>query len=92
MLAEIKAYILCKVNSGTEREVCKAIAEYSYVSEVNIIYGEYDILTSIQVENLQQLDSVIDKLRMIPSITFTSTMIVGREYKDNGKAVEHKET
>ena len=89
-MPEIKAYILCKVHSGTEREVCKAISEYSDVSEVNIMYGEYDVIVAINVENLQQLDFIIDKIRMIPSMTFTSTVIVGRKYKENGKAIAHK--
>ena len=87
MLTEIKAYILCKVNSGAEREVCKALTEYSYISEVNIVYGDYDVIAVIRVENLQQLDFMIDKIRMMPGITFSSTMIVGKEYKDDGKAV-----
>jgi DNA-binding Lrp family transcriptional regulator len=91
-LAEIKAYVLCKVHSGTEREVCNAIVEYSDVSEVNILYGEYDIIVTIQAENLQKLDFIIDKIRMIPSITFTSTVIVGRKYKENGKISESTET
>jgi len=88
MLAEIKAYILCRVNSGAEKKVSEEIAKYSFVSEVNKIYGEYDIIVSIRVDDLQQLDFVIDKIRMIPNITFTSTMIVGREYKYNGKKLD----
>ena len=86
-MAEIKAYVMCKVSSGSEREVCKAIAEYPFIAEVNIIYGEYDIIAKIQVENLQQLDYIVDKVRMIPSVTFTSTVIVGREFKEQGKMV-----
>lgn len=87
MLTEIKAYILCKVNSGTEREVCEALVEYSFVSEVNIVYGDYDIVAAVRAENLQQLDFVIDKIRMTHGIAFSSTMIVGKECKDNGEAV-----
>ncbi|RJS75346.1 Lrp/AsnC family transcriptional regulator [Candidatus Bathyarchaeota archaeon] len=86
-MAKIKAYVMCKVSSGSEREVCKTIAEYPFIADVNIIYGEYDIITKIQVENLQQLDYIIDKVRMIPSVTFTSTVIVGREFKEQGKMV-----
>jgi len=33
---------------------------------------------------------VVDKIRMIPSVTFTSTVIVGRKYKQNGKTVSQK--
>jgi len=78
------------VHSGTEREVCNAITQYSDVSEASVLYGEYDVIVSIDVENLQQLDFVVDKIRMIPSVTFTSTVIVGRKYKQNGKTVSQK--
>jgi DNA-binding Lrp family transcriptional regulator len=87
LLAGIKAYILCKVSSGAEREICNAIAEYHFVTEVSVIYGEYDVIVDLEVENMQQLDFVIDKVRMIPSVTFTSTMITGKNFKDNGKRV-----
>ena len=87
-LTTIKAYILCKVSSGTERKVCKMIVEYPFVAAVNIIYGEYDLVAKIQVENLQQLNFIIDKIRMIPGITFTSTVLVGKEFKEHGKLVE----
>ncbi len=78
------------MHSGTEREVCNAITQYSDVSEASVLYGEYDVIVSIDVENLQQLDFVVDKIRMIPSVTFTSTVIVGRKYKQNGKTVSQK--
>jgi DNA-binding Lrp family transcriptional regulator len=91
-MPEIKAYVLCKVHSGTEREVCKAISEYSDIAEINIIYGEYDVIATINVETLQQLDFIVDKIRMIPSMTFTSTVIVGRKYKENGKTIAPDET
>jgi len=90
-VAEIRAYVLSKVSSGSEREVCKMMAEYPFVSDVDIIYGDYDIIAKIEVRNLQQLDFFIDKIRMIPSITFTSTVIVGRMYKDHGKPVMREE-
>lgn len=86
-MAGIKAYILCKVSSGTERDICNAVTEYPSVTEVDVIYGEYDVIVGLQVESIQQLDLAIDKVRMIPSVTFTSTMIVGRNFKDNGKPV-----
>jgi len=91
MLADVRAYVLSKVSSGSEREACKIIVEYPFVLDVNIVYGEYDIIAEVQVQNLQQLDFIIDKIRMIPSITFTSTVIVGRVYKDHGEHVTREE-
>jgi DNA-binding Lrp family transcriptional regulator len=87
VLAGIKAYILCKVSSGAERDICNAVTEYPFVTEVGVIYGEYDLIVGLQVESIQQLDLAIDKVRMIPSVTFASTMIVGRNLKHNRKPV-----
>jgi len=80
-LPSVKAYVFCKVSSGSERETCKRIAEYPFVSEVCIVYGEYDLIVEIYTENLEELDSATDEIRMIPSITYTSTMIVGRQFR-----------
>jgi len=84
----VKAYILFKVSSGDEREVCKKLVEYDEVLEANIIYGEYDIIARVSISELQQLDEFLtEKIRSIPSIILTSTMIVAREYK--GKTVRN---
>ncbi|MEM2889321.1 MAG: Lrp/AsnC ligand binding domain-containing protein [Candidatus Bathyarchaeia archaeon] len=83
-MTEIRAYVLCKVQSGTEREVCNAITQYSNVSEASVVFGEYDVIVSIDAANLEQLEFIVDKIRMIPSVTFTSTMVVGKQYKKRG--------
>ena len=80
-MSSVKAYVFCKVSSGSERETCKRIAEYPFVSEVCIVYGEYDLIIEIYTEDLEELDSATEEIRTIPSITYTSTMIVGRELK-----------
>jgi DNA-binding Lrp family transcriptional regulator len=80
ILPGVKAYVFCKVSSGSERETCKRIAEYPFVSEVCIVYGEYDLIVEIYTEDLEELDSATEEIRNIPSITYTSTMIVGRGF------------
>ncbi len=87
-MTDVRAYILLKVSSGSERETCKTMGTHSSISLVSMIFGEYDILAEVQAEDLQKLDSVIDRIRTISSVTFTSTLVVGREYKSNGKLVE----
>lgn len=77
----IKAYVLFKVNSGSEKTVCKKIAELDNVLDVSVIYGEYDIIARVGVRNLDQLNSFLDNVRSIPSVILTSTMIVAQEYK-----------
>jgi DNA-binding Lrp family transcriptional regulator len=78
----IEAYILFKVSSGAEREACKKIAQFDEVSVASIIYGEYDLLTRVSVPDLQTLEAFLaEKLRKVPSVLLTSTMLIAREYK-----------
>jgi DNA-binding Lrp family transcriptional regulator len=71
-----------KVNSGAEREVCNRISELDQVLEVSIIYGEFDVVAKVMVDNLELLEAFLsENVRNIPSIMLTSTMIVAREYK-----------
>jgi len=82
----IKAYVLLKVSSGAEREVCKRIADFEEVIDASIIYGEFDIVAKISVDELSSLEAFLsENIRNIPSIMLTSTMIVAREYKGKVK-------
>lgn len=78
----VKAYILFKVNSGTERKTCEQMANFKEVSVANIIFGEYDIIAKVSLEDLEALETFItERVRKVPSIILTSTMIIAREYK-----------
>ena len=82
----IKAYVLLKVSSGREREVCKRIADFDEVIDASIIYGEFDIIAKISVDELSSLEVFLSEdIRNITSIMLTSTMIVAREYKGKAK-------
>ncbi len=78
----IKAYILVNVSTGTEDEVCKALVEFNEVEEVATIYGEYDAIIKVEAKDMNNLDDFITtKLRSVPNIFMTSTMIIAREHK-----------
>jgi len=78
----VLAYILLIVQSGSEREVCKKASEFEEVVEASVLYGEYDAILKVRVDDLSHLDKFLtDKLREIPSIFRSSTMIVARQYK-----------
>jgi len=82
----IKAYVLLKVSSGTEREVCKKITDFEEVIDASIVYGEFDIVAKVSVNELPSLEVFLsENVRNIPSIMLTSTMIVAREYKGRAK-------
>lgn len=78
----VDAYILFKVSSGSEREVAKKIADFDEVSMAGIIFGEYDLVAEVSVESLKALEGFIaEKIRTVPNILVTSTMIIASEYK-----------
>jgi DNA-binding Lrp family transcriptional regulator len=78
----IKAFILVNVSTGTEDEVCKALVKFDEVEEVATIYGEYDAIIKVEAKDMNHLDDFITaKLRSVPNIFMTSTMIIAREHK-----------
>ena len=78
----VLAYILFKVNSGTERDVCQKLVEFDEIIQADIIFGEYDVLAKIQTQDLGELESFVsEKVRNVPNVLVTSTMIISREYK-----------
>jgi DNA-binding Lrp family transcriptional regulator len=82
----IKAYVLLKVSSGNEREVCKKIADLNEIVDASIIYGEFDIIAKVSIDKLEDLEEFLsESIRNISSIMLTSTMIVAREYKGIAK-------
>ena len=87
-LMAIKAYVMMKVSSGSEREICKKIIEFNEVMDASIVYGEFDVIAKVRVSDLKTLENFLsENIRNIPSIVLTSTMIVAREYK--GKATRN---
>jgi len=78
----VKAFILINVSTGTEDEVCKELVEFDEVEEVATIYGEYDAIIKVRAEDMNHLDGFItSKLRSVPNIFMTSTMIIAKEHK-----------
>jgi DNA-binding Lrp family transcriptional regulator len=78
----VLAYVLFKVSSGTEREVAQKLIEFDEVLHADIIFGEYDVVAKLSTMDLDSLeDFVSEKIRTVPNVLVTSTMIISREYK-----------
>jgi DNA-binding Lrp family transcriptional regulator len=78
----ILAYVLFKVSSGTEREVCQKLATFGEVIEADIVFGEYDVIATLATETLDKLEEFVsERIRSVPNVLVTSTMIISREYK-----------
>ncbi|MCW4047832.1 MAG: Lrp/AsnC ligand binding domain-containing protein [Candidatus Bathyarchaeota archaeon] len=87
----ILAYVLFKVSSGTEREVCQKLVEFAEVIQADLIFGEYDVIAKMETEDLDALESFLsERVRTVPNVLVTSTMIISREYKGKNYRPKNK--
>ncbi|OGD57498.1 hypothetical protein A3K78_01360 [Candidatus Bathyarchaeota archaeon RBG_13_52_12] len=78
----VKAYIMINVKTGTEDEVCEKVLKFIEVEEAAAIYGEFDLILKVKAKDMNNLDRlIVDKLRSIPDIILTATMLIAKEYK-----------
>jgi DNA-binding Lrp family transcriptional regulator len=78
----IEAYIMMNIKSGEEDEVCNKLKTFNEIEEVATIYGEYDAVIKVKTEDMKTLDKfIIQKLRNIPNIFLTATMLIAKQYK-----------
>ena len=72
----ITAYLAMLVKPGEESNVAKKLTEMPEVKDVDIVYGEYDIIAKVNVKDMEALQKfLINKIRKIDEIDRTSTMI-----------------
>ena len=70
------AYILATCIPGNEKEVIQKIKELQNIAEVNGIMGKYDIFVKIQANDVTKVDSTIGKVRRVPHVTSTISILV----------------
>lgn len=72
----VKAYILVITQPGTEASLTSNIAKMEEVRGVDEVYGEYDIIITVEVPDMKSLETfVTKKLRKFKGVEKTTTMI-----------------
>jgi DNA-binding Lrp family transcriptional regulator len=81
-MEEYRAYVLIKVKSGKDLEVFERLRDLQHkypITEVAIVYGDYDLVTRIRITRPKELeDFVLTELRKIEGIDETKTLITAR--------------
>jgi DNA-binding Lrp family transcriptional regulator len=79
----VEAIVLMKILGGTgeslewARSIKKKISETAGVIEVFGVFGGYDMVARIRAKDLEDLTAIVtDKLRSIPGVEDTETLIV----------------
>ncbi|MDV3103122.1 Lrp/AsnC ligand binding domain-containing protein [Thermococcus waiotapuensis] len=72
----IEAIILIVTRPGAEKKVYDQLKNHPKVKEVHKVYGEYDLIARVEVEDIRDLDEFHDNvLRKIKEIEVTETLI-----------------
>lgn len=73
----VKAYVLVVTDPGKTRLVMEAMREIPGIVELHEVMGPYDIVTEIEVENLQDVPPILGgKIRAIEGIESTTSLVV----------------
>lgn len=73
----VTAYVLATLKAGAERDAKEKLKKIREITDVNILYGEYDLIVKIELDGISELsDFILDKIRAISSIERTTTLIV----------------
>lgn len=73
----MKAYLFVKTESNKEQKVLDDLQKFEEVKTADIVFGEWDIVSLIEVKTTEDLGAfVMDKIRNIPEVKLTSTMIL----------------
>ncbi len=76
------AIMLINAEVGKEAEVLDAICAMPEVEKAYLVYGVYDIVVRVMSGTMEELEqSVSTKVRKVPGIRSTLTLIVSRECK-----------
>lgn len=71
------AFVLINTELGSEDEVFDELIKIPGVTEAYIVYGAYDIIVMVKAESLNELRNiVINKIRKIPKVRSTTTMVI----------------
>jgi len=72
----VVAYVLITVKHGTNKEVVEKLMQFNEVKEAHILYGQYDVIIKIEIENIKDLDKfILKKLKVVPNVESTETLI-----------------
>lgn len=75
----IKAYILTMIKPGCSDKAIQEMRRIEHVEKISVVAGEYDIVVRVQVETLEDLLKVTNKLQMIEGVEKTTTQIIEKE-------------
>jgi len=72
----MQAYILLNCNAGAELDLISELKKLPEITEINGIWGKYDIFLKVTGKDPESIDQIVSKLRNHKGITKSYTMPV----------------
>jgi DNA-binding Lrp family transcriptional regulator len=73
------AYLLINTEKGKEQDIYEKINTCDEVLGSHIIFGEWDIIAKVNVDNSEALGTfILENIRPLEGVAMTSTLIVAR--------------
>ena len=68
-------YVLINVDPGAETSVFEQLSKLSFVSDINHLFGDYDIIIKIEADGIGTIAGmVVESIRSISGISNTKTL------------------
>lgn len=64
---------------GKTDKAIKEMKKIDKVAKISIIAGEYDIVVRAQVDSLEELLDVTDKIQLVDGVSKTTTQVIEKE-------------
>ena len=75
----MQAFILLALKECDEKQVLDELKELDQVKHAYVLFGEWDLIAQLEVENTDELGTfMMDKIRNRSDIKLTSTLIVAK--------------
>lgn len=74
--AGIRAMVLISIESKNETDVVRALSKRHEITKLYTVSGRYDLCAMLTTESTQELDTVIDKIRMTKGVVDTFSTIL----------------
>ena len=73
------AYVQIALDNAKETDIYNQLRGLPEIQEAHILFGEWDLMVKIELQAPEALGTfVMDKIRSIPGVKLTSTMIIAK--------------
>lgn len=64
---------------GDSEKAIAAMRKIEKIAKISVVAGDYDIVVRVQVDSLEDLLKVTDKIQMIRGVKKTTTQVIEKE-------------